>query len=81
MASPHRRQILEMVWADERTAGHLAEALDLAPASISEHLKVLRKLGLVELRVDGTFRHYRAQPLAIARLESLLQATFPRRDP
>ena len=46
LASPHRRSILRLVWAGERGAGELAQRLDLAPASVSEHLRVLRKTGL-----------------------------------
>jgi len=37
----------------------------LAPASVSEHLKVLRKTGLVEQARDGRFRRYRTQPEAL----------------
>jgi DNA-binding transcriptional ArsR family regulator len=77
LANPHRRQIVEACWGSERTAGELAELLGLAPASTSEHLKVLRMHAVVEVRVEGTFRIYRSRPEAIARLAHLLAATFP----
>jgi len=77
LASPHRRSILRLVWAGERGAGELAQRLDLAPASVSEHLRVLRKTGLVTVRVDGTYRWYRARPDRIARLLRLLAEAFP----
>jgi DNA-binding transcriptional ArsR family regulator len=77
LANPHRRQIVEACWVTERTAGELAEMLGLAPASASEHLKVLRKHRLVEMRVEGTFRIYRSRPEAVARLAHLLATTFP----
>ncbi len=77
LASPHRRRLLSLLWDGERSAGELAEALGLAPASTSEHLKVLRKVGLVDVRVVGTFRLYRAQSAAVGRLRTLLDHAFP----
>ena len=60
LAHPARREILRRCWAEPATAGALSAALDLAPASASEHLKVLRKVGLVVLTKDGNHRWYRA---------------------
>jgi DNA-binding transcriptional ArsR family regulator len=77
LASPHRRQIVQECWSVERTAGELAERLRLAPASTSEHLKVLRKHGMVALTANGTFRLYRARLETLRRLKELLDATFP----
>jgi DNA-binding transcriptional ArsR family regulator len=77
VANAHRRSILRLVRARERGAGELAEALGLAAASVSEHLKVLRKTGLVVARVDGTHRWYRARPERIRELETLLSQAFP----
>jgi DNA-binding transcriptional ArsR family regulator len=76
LANPHRRQIVQACWGGERTAGELGELLGLAPASTSEHLKVLRKHRLVDVRVEGTYRFYRSRPEALARLAQLLAATF-----
>jgi DNA-binding transcriptional ArsR family regulator len=81
IANPHRRLILQECWLAEHTAGELAELLDLAPASTSEHLKVLRKHELVEQRVEGTFRIYRSRPQAVVRLRQLLEAAFPTEAP
>lgn len=76
-ANTHRRRILQWVWTGERGAGELAELLDLAAPSVSEHLKVLRKTGLVEMRVSGTYRMYRAAPRRVAHLVQLLLSEFP----
>jgi DNA-binding transcriptional ArsR family regulator len=81
VANPHRRLILQECWARDRSAGELAEVLDLAPASTSEHLKVLRKHGLVDLTANGTFRMYRSQHATILRLRALLEAAFPMETP
>jgi DNA-binding transcriptional ArsR family regulator len=52
----------------------------LAAASVSEHLKVLRKTGLVVLERQGRFRLYRTEPscvLAIAgSIEQLVSPRF-----
>jgi DNA-binding transcriptional ArsR family regulator len=42
-----------------KTAGDLAASSQLAIASVSEHLKVLRTCGLIVLERDGRFRRYR----------------------
>jgi DNA-binding transcriptional ArsR family regulator len=60
LAHPARREILRQCWDRPASAGSLSAALDLAPASTSEHLKVLRKSGLVVLTKEGTFRWYQA---------------------
>lgn len=77
VASRHRRHILSEVWGHERGAGELAERIGLAPASVSEHLKVLRKTGLVTMRVDRTYRLYRACPTRLHELVGLLAQVFP----
>ena len=77
VASGHRRRILREVWGQECGAGELAERLGLAPASVSEHLKVLRKTGLVTMRVDGTYRLYRARPERVDQLVDHLACLFP----
>lgn len=59
LANSTRRHILRMCSDRFVSAGGLAAEIDLAPASVSEHLKVLRKTGLVELERTGTKWLYR----------------------
>ena len=75
LAHPARREILRRCWAEAATAGTLSAALDLAPASASEHLKVLRKIGLVVLTKDGNHRWYHADHDRMAAIRQWL-ATF-----
>lgn len=49
-----RRQILRMCADELVSAGDIAAHIDLAPASVSEHLKVLRKNELVLVDREGT---------------------------
>jgi len=81
LANPNRRRIVQECWAAGRSAGELAELLELAPASASEHLKVLRKHELVDLTINGTFRIYRTRHQAIVRLRRLLDTVFPMEEP
>lgn len=59
LAHRERRAILIACLDRRRAAGELAEGSTLAIATVSEHLKVLRKTGLVTLEKDGRFWFYR----------------------
>ena len=59
VAEPRRRQILDALAPGERAVGDLAELLDLMQPMVSKHLKVLREVGLVEVREEGRQRFYR----------------------
>ena len=72
LGHPARREILRLCAAQPRAAGTLSDALGLAPASTSEHLKVLRKTGLLMLEKQGTFRWYRTDPAQLAKLHGWL---------
>jgi DNA-binding transcriptional ArsR family regulator len=43
----------------ERTASELAAAAGLSPSAASPHLKLLREVGLLKMRVDAKRRLYR----------------------
>ncbi len=75
LSSPIRREILWLVWERELPAGDIAAAFEVTAPTISQHLAVLREAGLVEMRVDGSFRRYRAVQEAFRGLESLLAHT------
>ena len=76
LAHTARRAILRRCADEWVAAGDLAAELDLAPATVSEHLRVLRKTGLVELQVDATWRRYRTRSdtldIATSHLTNLL---------
>jgi DNA-binding transcriptional ArsR family regulator len=66
LASPVRREILWMLGDEERAAGDIAAAMRVTAPTVSQHLQVLREAGLVTMRVDGSFRRYRAQRDALS---------------
>lgn len=54
-----RRALVRACRENERPAGELVELTGLAAASVSEHLKVLRKAGLLVVEPWGRWRLYR----------------------
>jgi len=59
VAEPRRRQILDVLAGGERPVNDLVMLLGLAQPLVSKHLRVLREVGLVEVRDDGRQRMYR----------------------
>jgi DNA-binding transcriptional ArsR family regulator len=59
LAHPARRAMLQLVWDGERSSSELADAVAMTRPAASQHLKVLRDAGLVQVRVDGNQRLYR----------------------
>jgi DNA-binding transcriptional ArsR family regulator len=53
LADPTRRRILELLRDDDLAAGEIAGHFDMAFASVSHHLQVLRDAALVQSRRDG----------------------------
>jgi DNA-binding transcriptional ArsR family regulator len=59
VAEPRRRQILDALAGGERPVNDLVQLLDIAQPQVSKHLKVLREVGLVDVRDEGRRRIYR----------------------
>ena len=59
IAEPRRRDILDYLAPRERPVGDIVIALRLAQPSVSKHLRVLRDVGLVDVRRDGRQVFYR----------------------
>ena len=59
VAEPNRRALLDALIDGERTAGELVATLpELTQPTVSRHLRVLREVGLVEVRPDAQRRIY-----------------------
>jgi DNA-binding transcriptional ArsR family regulator/uncharacterized protein YndB with AHSA1/START domain len=72
LTSPVRREILRLIWDQELPAGEIAAAFALTKPTISQHLGVLRRSGLVTMTATGTFRRYRARQEVLQRLNGAL---------
>jgi DNA-binding transcriptional ArsR family regulator len=65
VAEPRRRQLLDVLAGGERPVNDLVDALALAQPQVSKHLRVLREVGLVDVRGDGRQRFYRLNGRAL----------------
>ena len=59
VAEPRRRQILDLLAGGELSVNDLVARLELAQPDVSKHLRVLREVGLVQVRGAGRQRLYR----------------------
>jgi DNA-binding transcriptional ArsR family regulator len=59
IAEPRRRAILDVLAGGERPVNDLVRELGLGQPQVSKHLRVLREVGAVDVRVEGRRRLYR----------------------
>jgi DNA-binding transcriptional ArsR family regulator len=71
LAHTERRFFLRVCWDKAIPAGELSEQSALSIATVSEHLKVLRKTGLINLEKDGRYWLYQTDQ---DRLKQAIQA-------
>jgi DNA-binding transcriptional ArsR family regulator len=65
IAEPRRRDILSFLADTERSVLEVVEAMELPQPSVSKHLKVLRDVGLVDVRREGRQMFYRTNAHAV----------------
>jgi len=65
IAEPRRRDILSYLALEERSVSEIVDALELEQPSVSKHLKVLKEVGLVDVRREGRQMLYRVNAMAI----------------
>lgn len=65
VAEPRRRDILNYIAMQERSVSEIVDALELEQPSVSKHLKVLKDVGLVNVRREGRQMFYRVNAMAI----------------
>jgi len=72
LTSPIRREILDLIWDQERSAGEIAAVFPVTKPTISQHLAVLLDAGLATRTAVGTSRRYRARQEALRGLRGAL---------
>ena len=75
LTDPTRRAVVALLARGPQRAGDLAAALEMTPPSLSRHLRILRRSGLVgagDLDDDARVRLYRLQPESLAPLQDWL---------
>ena len=78
LADRNRRWILTELAEGERTVGELTHVLPITQPAVSQHLKVLKHVGMVDDRAEGTRRIYRLNESGLSALRDQLD-TFWRR--
>ena len=73
IAHPARRHLLLLVREGERTPSELADRVGLTRPATSQHLRVLRDVGLVTVRSRGGNRYYRAEEERLGALRAHLE--------
>ena len=81
LAAPARLELLELLAQTERSVEVLAELAGLSVANTSQHLRVLRRSGLVTSRRDGQFVRYRLPGPEPVRLLATLHAVAAHSSP
>jgi len=77
LGSPRRREILRLVWNQERSAGDIHRAMpDVTFGAVSLHLGMLTKTGLLDVRGDRQYRFYRARKEALGPVGQMLESMW-----
>jgi DNA-binding transcriptional ArsR family regulator len=76
LADPTRRNILELLAINgELAATAIYDRFPVSPQAISQHLKVLRKVNLVEMEKRAQKHVYRLNPQTLSQFEAWVQQT------
>ncbi|MGA3324498.1 MAG: helix-turn-helix domain-containing protein [Terriglobia bacterium] len=77
IASPRRREILRLLWREERAAGAIHQAMpDVTFGAVSLQLRSLLKAGLIEARSQQRNRFYRARREALGPVGEILEGMW-----
>jgi DNA-binding transcriptional ArsR family regulator len=79
LAQPKRREILRLLSAGELSAGQIASRFAVTQPAISQHLKVLKEVGLISERRDGTKRMLSVRADGLVELHDFLAEVLPTR--
>ena len=80
MANRHRLLILCRLVEGERSVGQLAEFLGIRDSTVSQHLALLRREGLIAGRRDGQTIWYRIESEPALNVVKALYASFCPKD-
>ncbi len=75
LADPMRQDLVQLLARSELNVGEIAERVTLSRPTVSHHLNLLRRAGLVRVRKQGREMYYRLnkEPI-VATLQSLLDS-------
>jgi DNA-binding transcriptional ArsR family regulator len=73
IADPTRRQILGMLRGGRRSVGDIAGNFRMSRPAISKHIRLLRSVGLVETKNEGTARICRLNAAPLRAVDNWLR--------
>ena len=73
LSDPKRLHIIKALRGSERTVSELTEILGIKQSNTSQHLAILRKIGVVSPRKEGKTVYYRLTNAKIAEACDLVQ--------
>jgi DNA-binding transcriptional ArsR family regulator len=79
MAHPKRILVLNLLKDGEKSVNELVELTGISQSNLSQHLSVLRRLGLLETRRDGPNVRYRISDMRIVEACDLVRLTIGER--
>ena len=74
LGDPTRRTIFELLRDGPRSVGELARELPVSRPAVSQHLRVLKRAGLVSDEPNGTRRLYRIDPAGLEALRDYVDS-------
>jgi DNA-binding transcriptional ArsR family regulator len=78
LSEPMRRAIVERLATAPTTVGALARHLPVSRPAVSQHLKILKEAGLVDVEAVGTRRIYRIDPAGLGQIRQWLDRFWDR---
>lgn len=78
LADPTRREIFERLAVRPQSVGALALELPISRPAVSQHLRVLKKAGLVSDRAAGAKRVYQIDPAGLSVMRQWLDRFWER---
>lgn len=77
LADPHRREMLNLVRHHELAAGQIAAHFDITQQAVSQHLRLLKRAGLLSERREGARRLYALRPESLEPVRIVLADLWP----
>ena len=74
LADPTRRHILDLLRERPRLVGELTDLLGISQPGVSKQLRVLREVGLVNVRQDAQRHWYELRPEPLTEVDAWLQS-------
>jgi DNA-binding transcriptional ArsR family regulator len=75
-SDPTRQTVLNLLRQRPSTVGELASQLPVSRPAVSQHLQVLKSVGLVEEERRGTRHYFRLNPKSLAELRAHIDSMW-----